>query len=612
MARNRIAAVFSGQWWYWLVGPAALAWILLRSGLNPKRINYPCQRAAMPVAASWALAAIAYIAGGVILRRFLRYSAVVFIAAGIVWFTLSVPGMLRSQPAAPTFLPVWDAESPVSKVFVLDSIPPTSGSLAPGDASVPDEFLSDPAIDSLLLMLESEGIHLHRTATRPDGIVGSDNIVVVKGNYQWNSWNTTNTDRVKGLIWNILNHPNGFTGEIIVCDNTQDIGTGFNQNDNNSEDTDQSIIDVVNTFSAKGYPVSYRDWNMYYYIVVGEYSDGDYDDGYVYESDTKVTYPKFLTPAQNYMLSLKYGIWDSVTTSYDSSRLCIVDFPVLKAHSWAGATIAVKNWIGVLTTVDATVRYGGFNPMHDDYFFSPYALVARVMADTWPRLTIIDATWTTTDGPVNLNDVVNTNIIIGSTDPVAASWYAAKYILTPIARYPWQTNPDNAGGKYYYNLMYWCDYLRDSIDYACTDDSAEMSIYGRDMFVDGDGDGVADRYDNCPDSVNASQVNSDTDSWGDACDNCPTVANENQLDTDQDGVGDACDYMCGDPNADRDLNVGDAVYIINYIFKGGPPPDPQCSGDTTGDGDLNVGDAVHLINYIFKGGPPPDPACCAL
>jgi len=33
--------------WYWIAGFAAFLWILLRSGTNPKRLTYPCQRAAI-------------------------------------------------------------------------------------------------------------------------------------------------------------------------------------------------------------------------------------------------------------------------------------------------------------------------------------------------------------------------------------------------------------------------------------------------------------------------------------------------------------------------------------------------------------------------------------
>jgi hypothetical protein len=69
-------------------------------------------------------------------------------------------------------------------------------------------------------------------------------------------------------------------------------------------------------------------------------------------------------------------------------------------------------------------------------------------------------------------------------------------------------------------------------------------------------------------------------------------------------------YICGDANSDYQVDVGDAVYLISYIFKSGPAPDPICAGDANGDGAVNVGDAVYLIAYIFNGGPPPVEDCC--
>ncbi|MEZ5358183.1 MAG: FG-GAP-like repeat-containing protein [Candidatus Zixiibacteriota bacterium] len=69
-------------------------------------------------------------------------------------------------------------------------------------------------------------------------------------------------------------------------------------------------------------------------------------------------------------------------------------------------------------------------------------------------------------------------------------------------------------------------------------------------------------------------------------------------------------YMCGDSNNDGSLNVGDAVFLVNYIFKGGPAPSPMCQADANGDGGINIGDAVYLISYIFKGGPAPTLTCC--
>jgi hypothetical protein len=70
------------------------------------------------------------------------------------------------------------------------------------------------------------------------------------------------------------------------------------------------------------------------------------------------------------------------------------------------------------------------------------------------------------------------------------------------------------------------------------------------------------------------------------------------------------DIPCGDANGDNLINVGDVVFIINYVFRGGPPPDPICSGDANGDGEANVGDGVFQLNFIFNGGPTPDPDCC--
>jgi hypothetical protein len=64
-------------------------------------------------------------------------------------------------------------------------------------------------------------------------------------------------------------------------------------------------------------------------------------------------------------------------------------------------------------------------------------------------------------------------------------------------------------------------------------------------------------------------------------------------------------FLCGDANNDGQVNIGDAIYVISYIFRGGPPPMPPEAGNINGDGKVNVADAVYLISYIFRGGPPP-------
>jgi plastocyanin len=64
-------------------------------------------------------------------------------------------------------------------------------------------------------------------------------------------------------------------------------------------------------------------------------------------------------------------------------------------------------------------------------------------------------------------------------------------------------------------------------------------------------------------------------------------------------------FLCGDANADLEVNVSDAVWIINYVFVGGDPPMPLDAGDVNCDGDVNVSDAVWIINYVFVGGAAP-------
>ncbi|MBU1318219.1 MAG: right-handed parallel beta-helix repeat-containing protein [candidate division Zixibacteria bacterium] len=70
------------------------------------------------------------------------------------------------------------------------------------------------------------------------------------------------------------------------------------------------------------------------------------------------------------------------------------------------------------------------------------------------------------------------------------------------------------------------------------------------------------------------------------------------------GVG--CDeYLCGDADRSTDIDIDDVVYLIFYIFLGGPAPDPLEAGDADCSGAIDIDDVVHLISYIFSGGPAP-------
>jgi len=65
----------------------------------------------------------------------------------------------------------------------------------------------------------------------------------------------------------------------------------------------------------------------------------------------------------------------------------------------------------------------------------------------------------------------------------------------------------------------------------------------------------------------------------------------------------------GEVNNDHSITVADVTYLVNYIFKGGPPPIPvRGIGDANCNGNVNVSDVVYLNYYLFQGGPKP-PLC---
>ena len=64
-------------------------------------------------------------------------------------------------------------------------------------------------------------------------------------------------------------------------------------------------------------------------------------------------------------------------------------------------------------------------------------------------------------------------------------------------------------------------------------------------------------------------------------------------------------YLCGDADGDGKIDIADAVYLLNYLFTGGPAPDLLEAGDANCDGVVDIADVVYLINYLFIGGPPP-------
>ena len=109
--------------------------------------------------------------------------------------------------------------------------------------------------------------------------------------------------------------------------------------------------------------------------------------------------------------------------------------------------------------------------------------------------------------------------------------------------------------------------------------------------TDGDGDGIADVYDNCPQTWNPMQDDTDGDGLGDACD-CGTP----WADADGDGDVDLADLavvqtcpatgalaercMCLDPDGNGVVGAAELAAWAACLETSGPdvPPDPHCGG----------------------------------
>jgi hypothetical protein len=73
--------------------------------------------------------------------------------------------------------------------------------------------------------------------------------------------------------------------------------------------------------------------------------------------------------------------------------------------------------------------------------------------------------------------------------------------------------------------------------------------------------------------------------------------------------GPGCCQLRGDINANGSgPDVSDLVYLVTYMFSGGPPPPCMEHADVNGNGSgPDVSDLVYLVTYMFSGGPPPAP-----
>ncbi|UCB53105.1 MAG: hypothetical protein JSV10_03205 [Candidatus Zixiibacteriota bacterium] len=97
----------------------------------------------------------------------------------------------------------------------------------------------------------------------------------------------------------------------------------------------------------------------------------------------------------------------------------------------------------------------------------------------------------------------------------------------------------------------------------------------------------------------------DVELWSEDAVIASAVSRGNPLHSDSDTARVVVNSLRGDTNGDENIDVGDVVYLVNYLYKGGPAPAVVQSGDVNCDDSIDVGDVVSLVNYLYRDGPSP-------
>ena len=67
-------------------------------------------------------------------------------------------------------------------------------------------------------------------------------------------------------------------------------------------------------------------------------------------------------------------------------------------------------------------------------------------------------------------------------------------------------------------------------------------------------------------------------------------------------------FKRGDSNGDSEVNIGDAILILSYLFARGDPPPCHKSSDVNDSGVIDLSDSISILLYLFVGNwTPPAP-----
>ncbi len=293
--------------------------------------------------------------------------------------------------------------------------------------------------ECLLKLLRKGGLSFYKMSLTAGesarrGLIAANDVVVIKINGQWKYRGATNSDLVRGIIQRVLDHPEGFTGEVVLVENGQGRGS--------------LNCDV----SGSGYPDgqvhanALNEQHSFRYLIEEVFKDprvgglllDPYRETFISADDhttdgyrklENVSYPCFTTPRGN-RVELGQGLW---TGTGHAGNLKLINVPVLKTHAGSGITASLKHSYGLLSMEDgqrSSRHYQGLGEAVGKMAVSVRPAVLHVMDAVWVSHKALAGYPASSTFPARR--------IAASQDPLALDYWVSKHILFPI-----DENPDH-------------------------------------------------------------------------------------------------------------------------------------------------------------------------
>lgn len=314
---------------------------------------------------------------------------------------------------------------------------------------VPDYTYSNrhAGVDSLLFLLAFDNLPFYRSSSGhplagAHGMIGREDVVLIKVNAQWKYRGSTNTDVVRGVIQRILEHPDGFAGEVVIvengqgrgslnCDTTSGCDGGTREIQANAESVRHSFTYLVqNVFADPRVSEMLIDPFRTVYIDANDHATNGY------RTVGRVTYPCFTT-AGGRRVEMREGIWTG--SGHDGERLKWINVPTMKDHKDLNVTGCLKNIFGLITTYMEPLEH--HDPTQGGQAMGEFFTLVRP-----PVLNLLDHIWCAHASLCGYppDTTTRVNMLCAGLDPVALDAWSARHVLMPISGDP-AHDPDLPG-----------------------------------------------------------------------------------------------------------------------------------------------------------------------